>query len=87
MDCFDMNFTREEVETLYYSLAQAEMMWRRRSHNPAIDNESECAESPEEFEVTCRAEMKRYRVMQKELAEMLPVGFWDYETEFADGVE
>ena len=87
MDCFDMNFTKEEVETLYYSLAQAEMMWRRRSHNPAIDSESECAESPEEFEVTCRAEMKRYRMMQKQLEAQLPVGFWDYDTEFADGVE
>ena len=87
MDCFDMNFTREEVETLYYSLAQAEMMWRRRSHDPAIDNESQCADSPEEFEVTCRAEMKRYRMMQKKLESQLPVGFWDYETEFRDGVE
>ena len=83
----ELNFTREEVETLYYSLAQAEMMWRRRSHNPAIDNESECAESPEEFEVTCRAEMKRYRMMQKKLAEMMTTDFWKYETEFRDGVE
>ena len=81
MDCFDLNFTREEVRTLYYSLAQAEMMWRKRSHNPAIDSESKYAESPEEFEVTCRAEMKKYRVMQKQLEEKLPVGFWDGEEE------
>ena len=74
---YDLSFSREEVETLYYSLAQAEMMWRRRSHNPAIDSESECAESPEEFEVTCRAEMKRYRMMQKQLEARLPVGFWN----------
>ena len=78
---FDLSFSKEEVETLYYSLAQAEMMWRRRSHNPAIDSESKYAESPEEFEVTCRSEMKRYRMMQKKLDEMLPVGFWDYETD------
>ena len=84
---YDLSFTRDEVETLYYSLAQAEMMWRRRSNNPDIDNESEYADSPEEFEVTCRKEMARYRVMQKQLAAMLPVGFWDYEFEFADGVE
>ena len=77
MDCFDMNFTREEVETLYYSLAQAEMMWRRRSNNPDIDSESTYAESPEEFEVTCRAEMRKYRVMQKQLSSMLPAEFWD----------
>ena len=84
---YDLSFSREEVETLYYSLAQAEMMWRRRSNNPDIDSESTYAESPEEFEVTCRAEMKRYRMMQKQLEARLPVGFWDYEFEFADGVE
>ena len=84
---YDLSLTREEVETMYYSLAQAEMMWRKRSHNPAIDSESEYAESPEEFEVTCRMEMARYRVMQKQLEAMLPVGFWDCDTEFADGVE
>ena len=83
---YDLSLTREEVETMYYSLAQAEMMWRKRSHNPSIDSHGSY-ENPEEFEVTCRMEMARYRVMQKSLESMLPSDFWDYDTEFADGVE
>ena len=67
-----IELTTEEMVTLYYSLAQAEMMWRHRSHNPAIDSEGEYADTPEDFEVECRAEMKRYRVMQKKLATMMP---------------
>ena len=67
-----IELTTEEMVTLYYSLAQAEMMWRERSHNPSIDCQSEYADTPEEFEVECRAEMKRYRVMQKKLATMMP---------------
>jgi len=67
-----IELTTEEMVTLYYSLAQAEMMWRERSHNPSIDSQSEYADTPEEFEVECRAEMKRYRVMQKKLATMMP---------------
>ena len=67
---FDLSLTREEVETLYYSLAHAEMMWRKRSHNPAIDSNGSYADTPEEFEVTCRAEMKKYRELQKKLASM-----------------
>ena len=84
MDCFDLNFTRDEVETLYYACAQAEMMWRKRSHAPLIDSESSYADSPEEFEVECRAEMKRYRVMQKALESQLPDDFWSRE-DFSDG--
>jgi hypothetical protein len=77
---FDLSLTREEVETLYYSLAHAEMMWRKRSHNPEIDAHGSY-EEPEEFERTCRMEMARYRVMQKQLEAMLPVSFWDDEEE------
>jgi|TARA_R110001592_G_scaffold338392_1_gene625423 hypothetical protein len=82
---FDLSFSKEEVETLYYSLAQAEMMWRTRSNNAVSYLTYDV--TPEDHETECRAEMKRYRVMQKKLDEMLPVGFWDYDTEFADGVE
>ena len=75
---FDLSLTREEVETLYYSLAHAEMMWRKRSHNPSIDAHGSY-EEPEEFELTCRKEMARYRVMQKALDAMLPDDFWKDE--------
>ena len=78
---YDLSLTREEVRTLYYSLAHAEMMWRKRSHNPNIDNYGSYADTPEEFETECREEMARYRVMQKELESQLPVGFWDGEEE------
>ena len=56
---FDLSFSKEEVETLYYSLAQAEMMWRNRSKNPDIDSNSEYAESPEDYATECRSEIKR----------------------------
>ena len=78
---FDLSLTREEVETLYYSLAHAEMMWRKRSHNPEIDNYGSYSDTPEEFEAECREEMARFRVMQKQLEAMLPVSFWDDEEE------
>ena len=66
-----VELTTEEMVTLYYSLAHAEMMWRQRSHNPSIDAYSSY-EDPEEYEATCRAEMKKYREMQKKLALMMP---------------
>ena len=62
-----VTMTRREWIALYYSCAQAEMMWRKRSHTPSIDNESTCAYSPEEFEATCRSEMKKYRLLQREI--------------------
>ena len=81
---FDLD--TDQAKALYYACAQAEMMWRRRSHDPSIDSEGSYADSPEEFEVTCRAEMLKYRNAQKSLAAQLPSDFWDYDTEFADGV-
>ena len=78
---FDLSFSKEEVETLSYSLAQAEMMWRKRSHNPSIDNESQYADTPEEFEAECRAEMKKYRTLQKNIEMQFPGNFWGYEAE------
>ena len=76
-------FDKEAVMTLYYSLAHAEMMWRQRSHNHTIDNLGSYADTPKEFEAECRAEMKRYRNMQKALELQLPPGFWDFELDDA----
>ena len=57
-------FSSEELETLYYACAQAEMMWRHRS------NHSEC--NPREYtEAECREEMKRYREMHQRLATLI----------------
>jgi len=78
---FDLD--REAIVTLYYSLAHAEMMWRARSHDPSIDSHASYADTPEEFEATCRAEMKRYRTMQKALELQLPADFWDAELDDA----
>ena len=65
-----VTLTHKEWEDLCYACAQAEMMWRKRSHNPDIDSHGSYADTPEEFEVTCRAEMKKYRELQKKLAFM-----------------
>ena len=62
-----VTLTRKEWKELYYSCAEAEMMWRKRSHNPEIDHQGSYADTPEEFEATCRAEMKKYRILQKAL--------------------
>lgn len=61
-----VTMTRREWIDLYYSCAQAEMMWRQRSHNPSIDSHGSY-EDPAEFETTCRAEMKKYRLLQREI--------------------
>jgi len=66
-----VTMTRREWVDLYYSCAQAEMMWRHRSHTPSIDSQSDYADTPEEFEVECRSEMKKYRVLQKGIAEAI----------------
>ena len=63
-----VTLTHKEWEDLCYACAQAEMMWRKRSHNPDIDSHGSYSDTPEEFEVTCRAEMKKYRELQKKLA-------------------
>ena len=76
-------FNEEDTRTLYYALAHAEMMWRKRSHTPNIDNYGSYADTPEEFEAECRAEMRKLRVMQKELELQLPSGFWDSDLEDA----
>ena len=62
-----VTLTRKEWDELCYACAHAEMMWRKRSHNPAIDSHGSY-EDPDEFEITCRAEMKKYRELQKKLA-------------------
>lgn len=79
MMTFDLD--KEAVETLYYALAHAEMMWRQRSHNPDIDSHGSYADTPKEFEATCRAEMKRYRTMQKALELQLPSDFWETDVD------
>ena len=79
---FDLD--TDQAKALYYACAQAEMMWRRRSHNPSIDSEGSYADSPQEFETTCRAEMLKYRNAQKTLEAQLPSGFWNYETDCDD---
>ena len=66
-----VTMTRREWIGLYYSCAQAEMMWRHRSHTPSIDSNSEYADTPEEFEVECRLEMKKYRILQRQIGEMI----------------
>ena len=65
-----VTMTRGDLIDLYYSCAQAEMMWRKRSHNPAIDHEGSY-DTPEEFEVKCRTEMKKYRLLQKQLGSVI----------------
>ena len=66
-----ITMTRRELIDLYYACAQAEMMWRKRSHNPSIDSEGSYADTPEEFETTCRDEMKKYRLLQRQLGEAI----------------
>ncbi len=62
-----VTLTRKEWIALSYACAHAEMMWRKRSHNPEIDSHGSYADTPEEFEVTCRAEMKALRVLQRKV--------------------
>jgi hypothetical protein len=69
-------FNKEEAQALYYACAHAEMMWRKRSHNPEIDSYGSYADTSEEFEATCREEMKNLRVIQKALEAQFPVNFW-----------
>jgi len=66
-----VTLTHKEWEDLCYACAHAEMMWRKRSHDPEIDSHGSYADTPEEFEATCRAEMKKYRELQKKLASMV----------------
>jgi hypothetical protein len=61
-----VTLTLRELEDLSYACAHAEMMWRKRSHNPSIDHHGSHGE-PEEFEKTCRAEMKKYRLLQRKV--------------------
>ncbi len=65
-----VTLTHKEWEDLCYACAHAEMMWRKRSHHPDIDSHGSYADTPEEFEAECRAEMKKYRELQKKLASM-----------------
>ena len=58
-------FNKEELETLYYACAQAEMMWRHRSNNP--EQFPNWVKGEWDFEATCREQMKRYREMQKQV--------------------
>ena len=74
-----IEMTREDLRDLYYACAHSEMMWRERSHNPSIDSHHRYADTPEEFEATCRAEMKKYRTLQKRLELQFPANFWGPE--------
>ena len=62
-----VTLTRKDWIALSYACAHAEMMWRKRSHNPDIDNYGSYADTPEEFEAECRAEMKALRVLQRKV--------------------
>ena len=77
-----INVSPEDLDTLYYALAQAEMMWRQRSHNPDIDNVGSGAD-PEVFEAECRDEMKRYRQCQKRFAALMPKEWYNCEGPWA----
>tara|TARA_R110002012_G_scaffold304646_1_gene508248 strand:- start:31 stop:300 length:270 start_codon:yes stop_codon:yes gene_type:complete len=77
---YDLSLSREQVEALYYACAHAEMMWRKRSHNPDIDRYGSY-EEPEVFEATCREEMRKCRVTQKALEAQLPVDFWETDVD------
>ena len=77
---YDFSLSGEQVEALYYACAHAEMVWRKRSHDPGIDRYGDY-ESPEEFEATCREEMRKCRVTQKALASQLPDGFWERDVD------
>ena len=48
---FTLNFN---PLTIACDSQQAEMMWRKRSHDPSIDSQSEYCDTPEEFETVCR---------------------------------
>ena len=61
-----VTLTREDWIGLYYACAHAEMMWRKRSHNPDIDRYGSY-EDPEDFEATCRSEMKKCRALQQQI--------------------
>ena len=64
-------FSNEELETLYYACAQAEMMWRHRSNS----NDEKYTEDE------CRDEMKRYRQMHRNLEVLCEeAGIWDDDT-------
>ena len=56
-------FTRRQWIEMSYACAQAEMMWRTRSHNPELGHNYH--DTPEEYETECRSEMKKYRGLQK----------------------
>ena len=61
-------FSNEELETLYYACAQAEMMWRHRSNS----NDEKYTEDE------CRDEMKRYRQMHRNLEVLCEeAGIWN----------
>ena len=64
-----VTMTRREWIDLYYSCAQAEMMWRTRSNNAVSYLTYDI--TPEDHEVECRAEMKKYRILQKQLGEKM----------------
>ena len=53
-------FSPEELETLYYACAQAEMMFRHRANN-SVCNRGNYTEAE------CREQMKRYREMHRQL--------------------
>ena len=59
-----ITMTRRELVDLYYACAQAEMMWRTRSNNAVSYLTYDI--TPEDHEVECRAEMKKYRVLQRQ---------------------
>ena len=59
-------FTRRQWIEMYYACPQGEMMWRARSHNPEKYNIH--GDDAEEYETECRAEMKKYRVLQNAIA-------------------
>ena len=73
---YTITVSADVLDTLYYACAQSEMMWRHRSHDPAIDNVGR-GEDADEFEAQCRNEMKRARVAQKVLAEQMPEEWYD----------
>ena len=59
-----MTFTNDELETLQYACAEAEKFFRHRANN-SVCNRGQYTEEE------CRAEMKRYRLMHRRLAELI----------------
>ena len=66
MTTYTLTLTQEQMDTINDACAQAEQMWRYRSHHPELFTHAD-ADTPLYEERVCRDEMKRYRTLSKSL--------------------